>query len=57
MKRSIINGIGSVVTLLTTIIILIEKFSEGAFIVAILIPIIIVIQLRIKNTMIKWLVV
>ncbi|NRW83968.1 amino acid transporter [Clostridium beijerinckii] len=57
VKRSIINGIGSVVTLLTTIIILIEKFSEGAFIVAILIPIIIVIQLRIKNTTIKWLVV
>ncbi|AYK27046.1 APC family permease [Clostridium beijerinckii] len=49
VKRSIINGIGSVVTLLTTIIILIEKFSEGAFIVAILIPIIIVIQLRIKK--------
>ncbi len=49
VKRSIINGIGSVVTLLTTIIILIEKFSEGAFIVAILIPIIILIQLRIKK--------
>ncbi|GEP62649.1 amino acid permease [Clostridium beijerinckii] len=49
VKRAIINGIGSVVTLLTTIIILIEKFSEGAFIVAILIPIIIVIQLRIKK--------
>ncbi|MCI1477875.1 MAG: APC family permease [Clostridium beijerinckii] len=49
VKRSIINGIGSVVTLLTTIIILIEKFSEGAFIIAILIPIIIVIQLRIKK--------
>jgi hypothetical protein len=48
IKRAIINGIGALVTLLTTIIILVEKFSEGAFIVAILIPIIILIQLRIK---------
>jgi amino acid transporter len=48
-KRAIINGIGALVTLLTTIIILVEKFSEGAFIVAIIIPIIILIQLRIKK--------
>ena len=48
-KRAIINGFGAVVTLLTTIIILAEKFSEGAFIVAILIPIIILVQLKIKN--------
>jgi amino acid transporter len=49
VKRAIINGCGALVSLVTTIIILIEKFSEGAFIVAILIPIIILIQLRIKN--------
>lgn len=48
-KRAVINGIGALVTLLTTIIILIEKFSQGAFIVAILIPIIILIQMRIKT--------
>jgi amino acid transporter len=47
-KRAIINGFGALVTLLTTIIILIEKFSEGAFIVAILIPIIILVQMRVK---------
>ncbi|WP_411681949.1 APC family permease [Clostridium thailandense] len=47
-KRASINGFGALVTLLTTIIILIEKFSEGAFIVTILIPIIILIQMRIK---------
>ncbi|NMM64155.1 APC family permease [Clostridium sp. P21] len=48
-KRAFINGCGAIVTLLTTIIILVEKFSEGAFIVAILIPIIITIQMKIKN--------
>lgn len=48
IKRAIINGFGAFVSLLTTIIILIEKFSEGAFVVAILIPIIILIQVRIK---------
>lgn len=48
VKRALINGFGAVVTLITTIIILIEKFQEGAFIVAILIPIIILIQMRIK---------
>ncbi|MBL4930365.1 APC family permease [Clostridium paridis] len=47
-KRACINGLGALVTLLTTIIILVEKFSEGAFIVAILIPIIILVQLKIK---------
>ncbi|AKA68878.1 APC family permease [Clostridium scatologenes] len=48
-KRSIINGFGALVTLLTTAIILFEKFNEGAFIVVILIPIIILIQIKIKN--------
>lgn len=49
IKRAIINGCGAFVTLLTTIIILVEKFSEGAFIVAILIPMIILVQMRIKH--------
>jgi len=49
IKRATINGFGALVTLLTTIIILVEKFSEGAFIVAILIPIIILVQLKIKK--------
>lgn len=48
IKRAFVNGFGALVTLLTTIIILVEKFSDGAFIVAIIIPIIILIQLRIK---------
>lgn len=48
-KRALINGFGALVTLITTIIVLIEKFSEGAFIVVILIPIIILMQMKVKN--------
>lgn len=48
-KRAIINGFGAIVTLITAIIILVEKFKDGAFIVAILIPIIIIVQLKIKK--------
>ncbi|AYD41174.1 APC family permease [Clostridium fermenticellae] len=48
-KRAAINGFGAFITLLTTVIILVEKFREGAFIVVILIPIIILIQLKIKG--------
>ncbi|QAA34502.1 APC family permease [Clostridium manihotivorum] len=47
-KSALINGLGAAVSLLTTIIILVEKFSQGAFIVVILIPIIILTQLRIR---------
>ncbi|AYD41173.1 APC family permease [Clostridium fermenticellae] len=48
-KRAVINGFGAFVTLFTTVIILVEKFSDGAFIVAILIPMIIYLQLKIKS--------
>jgi amino acid transporter len=48
-KRAAINGMGAVVSFITAIIILIEKFKDGAFIVAILIPIIIIVQLKIKH--------
>ncbi|WP_160690491.1 APC family permease [Clostridium sp. C2-6-12] len=48
-KRAAINGTGAVVSFITAIIILIEKFKDGAFIVAILIPIIIIVQLKIKH--------
>lgn len=49
LKSAIINGFGAAVTLITTIIILFEKFSDGAFIVVILIPIIVFLGLRIKH--------
>ncbi len=48
-KFAFINGCGAVVSLITGLIILVEKFTEGAFIVTILIPIIILVQLKIKN--------
>lgn len=48
-KSAAINGFGAVVTLLTTIIILVEKFREGAFVVVFLIPLIVLLQLRIKR--------
>ena len=48
-KGAIINGIGASVTFITTLIILYEKFSDGAFIVVLLIPIIVFLGLRIKH--------
>ncbi len=44
-----INGLGALVTLLTTLIILVEKFTAGAFVVVIAIPVIVLIGLRIKR--------
>jgi len=49
VKSAIINGVGAFVTFITTIIILFEKFREGAFIVVIAIPIIIFVSLKIKH--------
>lgn len=49
MKGAIINGVGASVTFITTLIILFEKFREGAFIVVILIPIIVLLGLKIKH--------
>lgn len=48
-RSSIINGVGALVTIITTIIIVSEKFMEGAWIVALLIPIIVYIMLIIKG--------
>jgi hypothetical protein len=45
----VINGIGAVVTLLTSVIILVQKFTDGAFIVVILIPLLVLLMLRIKR--------
>lgn len=49
-KQSIaINGFGAFITIITTIIIVYEKFSEGAWIVAILIPLIVLVMMSIKR--------
>ncbi|WP_411681957.1 APC family permease [Clostridium thailandense] len=48
-KRAAINGIGAIVTIITTFIIIYEKALAGAWIVLILIPIIVVIMASIKR--------
>lgn len=49
IKRAVINGFGAFITIITTLIIIYEKFAEGAWIVLILIPIIVVGMVRIKR--------
>ncbi|WPC43505.1 APC family permease [Clostridium sp. JS66] len=48
-KRAAINGFGAVITIITTFIIIYEKFIEGAWIVIILIPIIAIVMMKIKR--------
>lgn len=48
-KRAVINGFGAVITIITTLIIIYEKFAEGAWIVLILIPILAGGMVRIKR--------
>jgi amino acid transporter len=52
-KRSVINGFGAFITIITTIIIVYEKFSEGAWIVAILIPTLVIIMIAINKHYMK----
>jgi amino acid transporter len=48
-KRAIINGFGAGITIITTLIVIYEKFSEGAWIVILLIPIIAITMMKIKK--------
>ncbi|QXE17358.1 APC family permease [Clostridium sp. 001] len=48
-KRALINGIGAIVTIITTLIIIYEKALAGAWIVIALIPIIVIIMASIKR--------
>lgn len=47
--KALINGIGAVITLITVIIIGFEKFTSGAWIVLLLIPLIVMVMTRIKE--------
>jgi amino acid transporter len=47
--RMIINGIGAVATGITLMVVLVAKFAAGAWIVAILIPVLIFIMLAVKR--------
>lgn len=48
-KRAFINGFGAFITIIATLIITFEKFTEGAWIVAILIPLIVLGMTGIKR--------
>jgi amino acid transporter len=47
--KALINGIGAVITLITTIIISAEKFTAGAWIVFIIVPLLVMLMMRIKT--------
>ncbi len=47
--KAIINGFGSLVTFIVVAIIAVSKFNEGAWIVVILIPILVIIMKKVKN--------
>jgi amino acid transporter len=49
LRRMIVNGIGSIATGLTLIVVLVTKFTAGAWIVAILIPVLIFLMLAVKR--------
>lgn len=49
MLRMLINGIGALATGTTLLVIIIAKFSEGAWITAILIPVLILLMLAVKR--------
>lgn len=48
-KRKLINGFGTVITFITTIVIMSEKFKAGAWIVLLLLPIIVLAMLSTKG--------
>lgn len=48
-KRAFINGFGAFITVIATVIIAVEKFAQGAWIVAILIPVIVLAMIATKR--------
>ncbi|MFL0253134.1 APC family permease [Clostridium neuense] len=48
-KGKIINGLGAVITLVTTVVIMSVKFEEGAWVVILLIPILSYMMMKIKK--------
>lgn len=49
IKGKIINGLGAIITLVTTVVIMSVKFEEGAWVVIMLIPILAYMMMRIKK--------
>jgi len=49
LQRMIINGVGAVATGITLVVVLVAKFTEGAWITAILVPALIIIMSAVKR--------
>ena len=49
VRRMLINGVGAVATGMTLVVVLVAKFSEGAWITAILIPALIITMIAVKR--------
>jgi amino acid transporter len=48
-NRMVINGVGALATGITTVVVLVAKFSEGAWITALLIPLLILLMSAVKK--------
>ncbi len=48
-RKALINGVGALITLVTTIIIGVEKFTAGAWIVLLVVPLMVMLMLRVKE--------
>ena len=48
-RNIIINGIGAVATAITTVVVMVSKFSEGAWIVMLLIPFMLAVMIAVKR--------
>ncbi|NSW81923.1 MAG: APC family permease [Syntrophothermus sp.] len=49
LSRALINGLGAVATFVTVVILSITKFTEGAWIVLVVVPLLMLIMIRIKR--------
>ena len=49
LQRMIINGVGAVATGITLVVVLVAKFTEGAWVIAILVPLLIITMSAVKH--------
>ncbi len=49
LRNIIINGIGAVATAITTVVVMVSKFSDGAWIVMLLIPFMLAVMIAVKR--------
>ena len=49
LRHMLVNGIGAVATGITVLVILVAKFAEGAWITAVMVPLLIFLMLRVKR--------